>query len=418
MGHIRAPCRVRVRLLLNVSFVTLHRARDDAKASVRKQGQKRTGSWTVNNGGWMDTSTRAAFDAGVPRADAPGTRAACAVAGLPLLANAEGARVALDAIARVQRQIVASGTARVHADEAARRRLARELHDSVGAELAATRFALANVHTWLPADAPPQCTEALALVMHSLDCAGDAVRRVLDGLYAPELDAGLAAALASWTRGFASRTGLAARFTSRSIPSSTPRSTTGSPAAPRTSGFSRDDEARLARLPAEAALALFRVAQEALTNVARHAQATRVEVCLTSSPRELIVSVIDDGVGLSREAARRAKRQWGQAAPNGERNANGRSAYGIAGMRERCAAFGGTLRTASARDALSASQNPRADEPACDTPIEATSDAQTRRAAADPARPGTTVEARFLWDALLSRPCAEPAPNLVKGVRS
>ncbi|WP_043284171.1 sensor histidine kinase [Paraburkholderia oxyphila] len=366
----------------------------------------------------MDTSTRAAFDAGVPRADAPGTRAACAVAGLPLLANAEGARVALDAIARVQRQIVASGTARVHADEAARRRLARELHDSVGAELAATRFALANVHTWLPADAPPQCTEALALVMHSLDCAGDAVRRVLDGLYAPELDAGLAAALASWTRGFASRTGLAARFTSRSIPSSTPRSTTGSPAAPRTSGFSRDDEARLARLPAEAALALFRVAQEALTNVARHAQATRVEVCLTSSPRELIVSVIDDGVGLSREAARRAKRQWGQAAPNGERNANGRSAYGIAGMRERCAAFGGTLRTASARDALSASQNPRADEPACDTPIEATSDAQTRRAAADPARPGTTVEARFLWDALLSRPCAEPAPNLVKGVRS
>ncbi|MFD1558781.1 sensor histidine kinase [Paraburkholderia silviterrae] len=370
----------------------------------------------------MDTSTRAAFDAGVPRADAPGTRAACAASGPPLLANAEGARVALDAIARVQRQIVASCAARVHADEVARHRLAQELHDSVGAELAATRIALANVHTWLPADAPPQCTEALALVRGSLDCAGDALRRVLDGLYAPELDAGLAAALASWTRGFASRTGLAARFTARSTTRSTPpstsRSTAGAPATTHTTGFSRDDEARLARLPAEAALALFRVAQEALTNVARHARATRIEVWLTSTPRELIVSVIDDGVGLSREAARRARRQCGQAAHNGESHANGRSAYGIAGMRERCAAFGGTLRTAPARHALSASQNTQAGQPACDMPTEHASDAQTHRAAADPARPGTTIEARFLWEALLSRPCAEQAPNLVKGVRS
>jgi len=50
----------------------------------------------------------------------------------------------------------------VHAQEAARRHLARELHDGVGAELTATRFALASVDTWLPADAPaapsPNCT--------------------------------------------------------------------------------------------------------------------------------------------------------------------------------------------------------------------------------------------------------------------
>lgn len=328
-------------------------------------------------------STRAAFDAGVPRADAPGTRAAGAANGLPLLASTEGAQVALDAIARVQRQIVAAGAARVRADEAARHRLAQELHDSVGAELAATRFALANVQTWLPADAPPQCTEALALVMRSLDCAGDAMRRVLDGLHAPELDAGLAAALAGWTRGFASRTGLAARFAAGSAA----RSTTGS-ATPYTTGLTRDDEARLARLPAEAALAVFRVAQEALSNVARHAQATHVEVRLTSTPRELIVSVIDDGVGLPRGAARRAKHQCGQAAQHGGSGASGRSAYGMAGMRERCAAFGGTLSTAPARDGLAA------------------------------ARPGTSVEARFLWETLLPRPSAEQAPNLVKNVRS
>ncbi|MCG5075864.1 sensor histidine kinase [Paraburkholderia tagetis] len=331
-------------------------------------------------------SNRAALDASVPRADAPGTRAAYAARGLPLLASTEGARVAHDAIARVQERIAASGAARVRADEAARHRLAQELHDSVGAELAATRFALANIHTWLPADAPPQCAEALALAMRSLDCAANAVRHVLDGLHAPELDAGLVAALASWTRGFASRTGLAARFIACSQ------------ATPHINGFARDDEARLARLPAEAALAVFRVAQEALTNVARHAQATQVEVRLTCTPSELIVSVIDDGVGLSREAARRARRQCGQAAPNGQGGqggqggANGRSAYGIAGMRERCAAFGGTLRTAS--------------------------NAAPRRAAADPARPGTTVEARFRWETLLSRPSAGLTPNPVQGARS
>lgn len=358
-------------------------------------------------------STRAALDAGVPRADAPGTRAACAAGGLPLLANAEGARVALDAIARVQRQIVAAGAARVHADEAARHRLAQELHDSVGAELAATRFALANVHTWLPADAPPQCTEALALVMRSLDSAGDAVRRVLDGLYAPELDAGLAAALASWTRGFASRTGLAARFMVGSTANSTANSTAIHTHA---TGFARDDEARLAHLPAEASLAIFRVVQEALTNVVRHAQATRVEVRLTSTPHELTVSVIDDGVGLSREAARRAKRQCGQAAQHGQggqSSTNGRSAYGIAGMRERCAAFGGTLRTTPARHDLSAS--PTA-PPCCD--VAGAPSNEQGSAAANPARPGTTVEARFLWETLLSRACAEPAPNLVKGART
>ncbi|MFX1763322.1 histidine kinase [Paraburkholderia sp. A1RI-2L] len=341
----------------------------------------------------MDTSNRAALDASAPRANAPGARALHAAGRLPFLASAEGTRATLDAIARVQERIAAAGAARVDADEAARHRLARELHDSVGAELTATRFALENVHTWLPADAPPQCAEALALVMRSLDCATDAVRHVLDGLHAPELHAGLVDALANWTRDFASRTGLAARF----LASSSVDALTPSTAAPHATGFARDDEARLARLPAEAALAVFRVAQEALTNVARHAQATQVEVRLTSTPSELIVSVIDDGVGLSREAARCARRQCGQASSSsqgGPGSANSRSAYGIAGMRERCAAFGGTLRTTPARHAAA------------------------RRLAADPARPGTTVEARFLWETLLSRPCAEPVADQLKGIRS
>ncbi|MBN3807030.1 histidine kinase, partial [Paraburkholderia sp. Ac-20336] len=51
----------------------------------------------------------------------------------------------------------------VQAQESARRHVARELHDGVGAELTATRFALAGIETWLPADAPPQCSAALAV---------------------------------------------------------------------------------------------------------------------------------------------------------------------------------------------------------------------------------------------------------------
>ncbi|HTH58901.1 MAG TPA: histidine kinase [Paraburkholderia sp.] len=231
-------------------------------------------------------------------------------------------------IDRLEREVAALSAGPLDADEAARQRLARELHDSVGAELAATRFALANVRTWLPADAPPQCEDALALVQRSLDAVCRATRDVLAGLSAPSLAGGIVVSLSAWTRDFGSRTGLQTSLVCAA-------------------------DARLARLPADAALAVFRVAQEALANVARHAQATRADVRLESTSRTLTLTVTDDGIGVACGARRRAGH------------------YGVAGMRARCDAFGGSLRIASA--------NPKADE-----------------------RRGTTVRARFAWDALLS----------------
>ncbi|SDB87321.1 sensor histidine kinase [Paraburkholderia lycopersici] len=323
----------------------------------------------------MDTSRHAAPNACTPGGDA--SRAAHAADGLAFLArfaaNEAATLTELEDLVLMQRQIAAParGAARrtrrsrasdanthanqaIHADEAARRRLARELHDSVGAELAATRFALANVHTWLPASAPPQCAEALALVARSLDAATGAMRHVLDGLHAPQLDAGLAPALAAWMRGFAARSGLAAQFASAS------------------------DDARLARLPANAALAVFRVAQEALVNVARHAQATRAEVRLESTARHLTLTVADDGIGLARR---------GPAHRRG-----GAGHYGLAGMRERCAAFGGSLRAASGG-------------------IAHAHDDATQR--------GTTVRARFAWDALLAASAHPASPVILpEGARS
>jgi len=233
--------------------------------------------------------------------------------------------------------------ARIDADEAARQHLARELHDSVGAELAATHFALARVQTSLPADASPQCAEALALAARSLNAAVEAVRHALDGLRAPHLDAGLVRALAGWTRSFGTRTGLATSFVCAA-------------------------DVRLARLSGNATLAVFRVAQEALANVARHARATRADMRLDCAPQHLILTITDDGIGLPRGASRAGGR---------------RQRYGIAGMRERCAAFGGSL-----------------------------------RAGGRGAQAGTAVRARFAWDALLCAPTSNLAAPLVKGTYS
>jgi two-component system, NarL family, sensor histidine kinase UhpB len=295
----------------------------------------------------MDTSNFAAVIARTPDALASDADPSGGGASLPHAADA--ALVGLDEIVAQQEQLAAARAARIEADEAARGRLARELHDSVGAELAATHFALANVHTWLPANAPPQCAEALALVARSLEAAGEALRHVLDGLAAPQLDAGLVPTLADWTRSFGKRTGLATSFVCAA-------------------------DVRLARLPAEAGLAVFRVTQEALANVARHARATRADVRIDCSARDLTLTVSDDGVGLPPSAT-------------GVRRAGSRrSQYGLAGMRERCAAFGGTL-AASARD---------------------TGEGQS----------GTAVRARFAWDALLAAPAPHFAPTLMKGALS
>jgi signal transduction histidine kinase len=228
----------------------------------------------------------------------------------------------------------------VHAHETACRHVARELHDGVGAELTAARFALAGVETWLPADAPPQCAAALAVANRSLDAVCAASRQAVAELHAPSLDAGIVGALAHWTGDFASRTNLRTSFVCAA-------------------------DVRLTRLPADAALAIFRVAQEALNNIVKHARAESADVRIETSRRHLTLLVSDDGVGLKRSARRR--RDHGH--------------FGLSGMQARCAAFDGTLRVGARRTG-------------------------SDRAAGGNASRGTLVEARFAWDAMLA-----PAPR-------
>jgi signal transduction histidine kinase len=84
------------------------------------------------------------------------------------------------------------------------------------------------------------------------------------------------------------------------------------------------------RLPKEVELALFRVIQESLTNVHRHANAKSIEVVLTCSTGHIVLSVIDDGIGISPEVLTRF-------------SAGRASGVGLAGMRERLAELDGTL---------------------------------------------------------------------------
>jgi two-component system, NarL family, sensor histidine kinase UhpB len=230
-----------------------------------------------------------------------------------------------DALRKRVRELAAELTT---VQEAARTYLAQELHDGVGAELTAARFALATAENRRPAGADPQCAAALTVAQQALDAASDASRRIVEHLHARPLDAGIVNALSQWTEGFAARTRLKTSFVCAA-------------------------DVRLTQLPYGAALAIYRVAQEALSNVAKHAGASCADVRIETDRRHLTVIVEDDGRGIGRRARKDT------------------SGFGLAGMRARCDAFGGKLRIVSHKQ-------------------------QTEQQAS-----GTTVRARFAWQSIL-----------------
>jgi signal transduction histidine kinase len=193
---------------------------------------------------------------------------------------------------------------RVREDE--RSRIAREVHDELGQGLTAMKLEIAAALKTLDgADvAHSHPTRAALVSMAELsDSTLDAVERIITELRPVLLDTlGLGPA-AEWLVGqFAHRSGIDATC-------------------------SCDDDGDL---PPETATALFRVLQEALTNVARHAGASRVQVVLRRDRGDLILSVIDNGRGISASATTDAK------------------AFGLRGMRERLRGLGGELSLATA----------------------------------------------------------------------
>lgn len=184
------------------------------------------------------------------------------------------------------------------AQETERRRIARELHDEIGQSLTAIILQLQGAQRH-----PDAAVSRLEECVHLAENALKEVRSLSLNLHPPQLDElGLIAAL-RWHLDRQTQTAnLIAHFSADPLP---------------------------ARLHPSIEIACFRVAQEALTNVIRHAQATRVSVELHEKGAELHLIIADDGQGFDPRSAR-------------DRAVNGAS-LGLVGMQERTELAGGLL---------------------------------------------------------------------------
>jgi two-component system sensor histidine kinase UhpB len=180
------------------------------------------------------------------------------------------------------------------AQENERKRLARELHDEVGQTLTGVMLQLEGIHR----QAPPELGEAVAQLQETARGGVEEVREIARGLRPQALDEfGLRSALATLAAGFEERTRVRVRVrVAQELPA----------------------------LAAEQDLAIYRVAQESLTNVARHAGARSVELTLARVVGGVLLRVADDGRGIT----------GAEAAGDSS---------GLGGMRERALLIGGTL---------------------------------------------------------------------------
>lgn len=165
----------------------------------------------------------------------------------------------------------------VEIQELERRLLARELHDRVGQNLTALGLNLSIVASGLPAEAYPELAERLEDSSLLVQGTVDAMRDVMAELRPHTLDDyGLPAALRSLAAGFSKRTGIQVAF---------------------------EGDLPGGDLPKTVDLAMFRIAQEALNNVAKHSNADRVEMAIRRINGHATLSVRDNGVGFDPQRA-------------------------------------------------------------------------------------------------------------------
>lgn len=185
--------------------------------------------------------------------------------------------------------------------EEERKDVAREVHDELGQLLSALKMDLLWVISRLERSLDPEsAVNRLRGATELVDSTIQTVRRIATQLRPGVLDTlGLVAAMEWQARDFEARTGIPCLFVS----------------AP-------GDIA----LPSECSTALFRILQEALTNVMRHAQATRVRISLSAETAGITLSVVDNGVGISEDSLQNT------------------TSLGLVGMKERAMLFGGEVK--------------------------------------------------------------------------
>jgi len=180
-------------------------------------------------------------------------------------------------------------------------RIARDIHDEIGSMLTLLRWDLEALHlsvSLLPGHQSQQLQEKIDTMMALTDTALSSVKRIASELRPPALDLmGLRDAIEWQTKQFQERTGIIV-----------------------TCDCARDIDDF-----SKQATSVFRIVQEALTNIMRHAQATKVNVRLQRQNDELILTIKDNGRGITKEET------WNNLT------------LGLTGMRERAALAGGQV---------------------------------------------------------------------------
>ncbi|WP_329256326.1 HAMP domain-containing sensor histidine kinase [Actinoallomurus sp. NBC_01490] len=215
---------------------------------------------------------------------------------LPVTGSSEVAaliRTFNEMIGRLEAERSASSARALSAQESERQRVAQELHDEIGQSLTAVLLELGHAADLAPEPLRADLRHAQETTRDSLNEVRRVARRLRPGVLE---DLGLVSALTELTTQFSMHTGLTVR---------------------------RHLRTDLTDLDPQIELVLYRVAQESLTNAARHADASNVDLTLEASPAcdSVLLCVADDGRGLGRYT----------------------EGSGIRGMRERALLVGGRL---------------------------------------------------------------------------
>jgi len=189
--------------------------------------------------------------------------------------------------------------------EEERASMAREVHDELGQQLTGLKMDLSLMNKKAPEESREWLREKMTSTLSLLDTTIRTVRKIASELRPSILDdLGLIAALDWQAQEFGKRMGIATTF--------------------ETNGCGVD-------IPPAVSIGLFRICQESLTNVARHAAAKKVRISLLEEEDHLLLSIQDDGQGIDPQKLKKKERT-----------------LGLLGMKERAMTMGGTLSIKSA----------------------------------------------------------------------
>lgn len=181
--------------------------------------------------------------------------------------------------------------------EQERLHIAREIHDNIGGNLSAIKIGLSSLIKGL-SQQHPELLEKASQLEKLVDRTFDDTHRITADLRPGVLELGIVAALEWQSREFEKSTGIRVHF--------------------------RTNDEDL-ELDLDRAIVLFRICQEAMTNIAKYARADSVEIDLMHEKDEIVMQIVDNGIGIKPEDKQKKR------------------AFGLRGMHERAQAVGGTL---------------------------------------------------------------------------